>query len=399
MAMATRNALPQNYISKSPEIIADFETIGAWSKSGTGNLSADTTNYRTGTQGMKLETTVPETVVRGHCSTINWQPGANKTIAIWYYVPEPAKIYNIEFIVSSVTDLSKYLKYVEGAVPQTGWNCIYIRLDQWTATNGDSLSNKIVYMRFAVQTKSGQTSYITFDSVEVNEGGRPRCIVMLDDGRESCYTVAKDILEDRGIPGTFYVVSDWVGTSGKMTLANLQELYANGHAIANHTSDHSDLTTLTEANQEAVILAGQNYLLTNGFSRSAKHLAYPYGRSNANTVIAKTSAGILTSRSLGLWPTKGYECSFHALGALIQLVDPADVAAIKASIDSAIASESSFCILAHGFDDGGPSAISTSDFTTIMDYLVEKRIKCVTIDEWYNGLTNPRYRSLPVGRA
>lgn len=397
--MVTRSGLPQNYIVRSPEIIADFETIGGvWSKSGTGNLIADTINFRSGVQSMKLETTAPETAVRGYCSTINWKPGLNRYIAFWYYIPDSAKIYNIEFIISSVTNLSKYLKYTEGVL-STGWNQLIIRPNQWTVIGGDSLENEIVYIRLAVQSRAGQTSYVSFDSVEVNEGGLPRALIMFDDGRSSQYDTAKTILDARGLKATFYIVSDWVGTAGKMTLANLQALYADGHAISNHTSDHTSLSTLSEADQELKIATCRDYLLANGISRSANHLSYPYGTSNADTITAKANTFVLTSRSLNVTTIKGHECLNHNLGVLIQLTDVLNIATTLAAIDTAIASGSTFCLLAHGLDDGGPSAITTADFTTIMDYLVQKRVRCVTIDEWYNGLTNPRYRSLPLTRA
>ncbi len=34
-----------------------------------------------------------------------------------------------------------------------------------------------------------------------------------------------------------------------------------------------------------------------------------------------------------------------------------------------------------------------------MDCQREAGIKCLTIDEWYKGLTDPRYRSIPLSRT
>jgi hypothetical protein len=51
-------------------------------------------------------------------------------------------------------------------------------------------------------------------------------------------------------------------------------------------------------------------------------------------------------------------------------------------------------VVATETDDG-----ATAHLIELLDYIYYKGIRVLTIDEWYNGLTNPRYRSLPVTRA
>ncbi len=40
-----------------------------------------------------------------------------------------------------------------------------------------------------------------------------------------------------------------------------------------------------------------------------------------------------------------------------------------------------------------------ANFQLLMEYIVARKIKCITIDEWYKGLTNPRWRSVPLSRV
>ena len=49
--------LPQNLLTTQHTLLENFETLGSWT--GSGNVTADTTNFRTGTQSLMW--TVPVT--------------------------------------------------------------------------------------------------------------------------------------------------------------------------------------------------------------------------------------------------------------------------------------------------------------------------------------------------
>jgi hypothetical protein len=42
---------------------------------------------------------------------------------------------------------------------------------------------------------------------------------------------------------------------------------------------------------------------------------------------------------------------------------------------------------------------SIANFQSLINYIVSLKIKCVTIDEWHEGLTDPRALSISVSRA
>lgn len=39
-----------------------------------------------------------------------------------------------------------------------------------------------------------------------------------------------------------------------------------------------------------------------------------------------------------------------------------------------------------------------ADFQALIEWLVAKKVDCPTIDEWYEGLINPRHRAIPLNR-
>jgi hypothetical protein len=69
-------------------------------------------------------------------------------------------------------------------------------------------------------------------------------------------------------------------------------------------------------------------------------------------------------------------------------------------IDNAIKDGTTIIFLCHRLlANAGETATAIADFKALVDYVVERGIDVVSVDEWYEGLTNPRYRSIPLSRA
>jgi peptidoglycan/xylan/chitin deacetylase (PgdA/CDA1 family) len=75
-------------------------------------------------------------------------------------------------------------------------------------------------------------------SILANLRARPKIVISFDDGNDSVFSDAYPAMLAAGVPGTCYINSNVVGNAGKMTVANLNTLYAQGWDIANHTADH-----------------------------------------------------------------------------------------------------------------------------------------------------------------
>ena len=105
-------------------------------------------------------------------------------------------------------------------------------------------------------------------------------IITFDDGLESVYTVAFPMMKARGIPGTVFVVTDKIGTSGHMTWEQLKEMQNAGWTIANHTSNHISLVKSSLSDAIRAVEEGAKALSSRGFS-GAYYLAAPYNAMNA----------------------------------------------------------------------------------------------------------------------
>ncbi|HEX9028069.1 MAG TPA: polysaccharide deacetylase family protein, partial [Anaerolineales bacterium] len=115
--------------------------------------------------------------------------------------------------------------------------------------------------------------------------GNGYAMLCFDDSQASTYT-GLTYLKDRGRVATIYTITGTIGNTGYHTAAHLLELDAAGFAIANHTHSHTNLTTLTEAQQETELSGGRTDLEALGLTRASRHVAYPNGASNADTLTA-----------------------------------------------------------------------------------------------------------------
>ena len=71
------------------------------------------------------------------------------------------------------------------------------------------------------------------------------------------------------------------------------------------------------------------------------------------------------------------------------IVNTDTVSTVKGYVDNAIATDSTIVLLFHNIKDTNPSQYEylTSDFKNIIDYIADKGIECLTIDELYKQAT------------
>lgn len=117
-----------------------------------------------------------------------------------------------------------------------------------------------------------------------------------DEGHMSALDQAYPILEKYGYTGTAFVVTDWIGTSGHMSMTDLWVLQREGWEIGSQGKTYTDLTTLDNTSLIEEISESKTYLESNylhvwGF-------ASPYGAYD-KTVIDLISTQYLYHRTLG----------------------------------------------------------------------------------------------------
>jgi len=185
-----------------------------------------------------------------------------------------------------------------------------------------------------------------------------------------------------GIPGTSYVVSDNIGDVGMLSVANIQEMYAAGWDIGNHTKDHAYFNTLTEAQIETELADCAAALDGWGLTRASHHVAYPGGIRNADSDAAMLATGMLTGRmASGQWFD-----SIPAQNVLqINASFPNTTALMLQTIQYQIASmKNSGGLLLVCFHD--LTGAKLTEFQAFIDWLVLENIQCLTISQAYTAM-------------
>jgi peptidoglycan/xylan/chitin deacetylase (PgdA/CDA1 family) len=129
---------------------------------------------------------------------------------------------------------------------------------------------------------------------------------------------AEQTMQSLGLHGTFYTVSGWVGMPSYLTLANLQQIAADGNEIAGHTIEHPDLPTLDPQEQMREICNDRVNLINWGFQPT--DFAYPFADADTNETDA-AACGYNSARGLGDVVSPG-DCSGCVFAETMPPPDP-----------------------------------------------------------------------------
>jgi peptidoglycan/xylan/chitin deacetylase (PgdA/CDA1 family) len=227
---------------------------------------------------------------------------------------------------------------------------------------------------------------ITLNNPVLNVVRAPAILITFDDGYTSHYTQAFSYMNARNLKGTLYINTDTIDTAGFMTTAQLTTINAAGWDIANHTSDHTDLTTLSQANAEIKLTTAQTWLDANGFSRASKHVCYPSGGVNATVLAAMDNLNMLTGRGIVEAKEMITPSSIYLLNSY-QLATTKSLAQCTALVDTAISENRLLSIYMHDIATPAPHTFdwTIADFQAFINYVVSSGIRAITINELYTG--------------
>lgn len=132
------------------------------------------------------------------------------------------------------------------------------------------------------------------------------CALTFDDGPGNYTEQLLDLLKEKRIVATFFVVGEQV-TRRPQTV---RRIAAEGHEVDNHSFDHPDLKHLSYSRQLAEIARTDRALRELGIV--PKYFRPPYGSYNASTVRAAAEDKLV----LVLWTDDALDWKYHSLGAL-----------------------------------------------------------------------------------
>lgn len=127
------------------------------------------------------------------------------------------------------------------------------------------------------------------------QGHQPQVVISFDDGYEDNFTNAMPILQKYGYCATFFVVTDFVGTTNlwatnqaapRFKLMNWEQIIAlseKGHIIGSHAHRHVNLQTLDSIQLEEE-LTKSRLLLLEKLDQDFLPFAYPYGKHSESAI-------------------------------------------------------------------------------------------------------------------
>jgi peptidoglycan/xylan/chitin deacetylase (PgdA/CDA1 family) len=222
---------------------------------------------------------------------------------------------------------------------------------------------------------------------------RAMIALTIDDG-EISLLLAQPIMTKYNVPGTTYIVPNWIGDGEHLTWDQLWTLYWKyGWEIGNHSLSHQHLTTLSDAQIKAELEGAQAAFLQHGLLGQGAFAA-PYGEFNDRLLGILRSVGFITS-SRQAWtedsafndPATFDEWKIN----VVSIRSTTSYATIKSLIDQAVAGKKLLVLVIHGvaqypMDD---YEMSTSVLSSVCSYINSLRL---------NGKIDPVPLSKGVGK-
>jgi peptidoglycan/xylan/chitin deacetylase (PgdA/CDA1 family) len=381
VAPPSANLIP----NPSLETAQDVNTPQGWTANNWGT-NTSTFSYlntgHTGTHSVKVETTA-------------YTSGA----ANWFYADVPVtagKTYKYENWYQSnvdteadaevlMSDGTTQFFWLGNVLASPGWN-------KFSAT----FTPPAGAQKVAIYQILAKTGYIISDDYSLNEYtptgfSRPLISITFDDGWTNQYTNAFPLLQQYGLPATFYIISgELTDQPGYMSAAQVVSLHNAGEEIGSHSITHPDMTTLT-ATQLQNEMSNSQATLQGVIGLPVTDFAYPFGAYNANT-IAVGKQYYQSQRSVidGL-NTKD---SFNITQLKIHEVDSnITTAQVQAWIDQAIA-DKGWLILVYHETAVAPSdptdALYTTqpaDLNTELAYIKNSKVTVLTVNQALSELS------------
>jgi peptidoglycan/xylan/chitin deacetylase (PgdA/CDA1 family) len=224
--------------------------------------------------------------------------------------------------------------------------------------------------------------------------GLAKVVFTFDDGYKSQVVNALPVFQTAGFKATAYVSRDLIGTAGKMTVDDLNTLYAFDWDIGNRTYNRSNITGLDYDAIRNLYDLNKTWLTDNGWLRGLDHASYPDGQYSDLLFTALQSLGMLTGRTIDegvlntpvTAPNGLYKLTVMSLyndGA-------AYIAGAKAAIDAAVTQGDTIIFVIHEVEPGvhgEGTVLSTEGLQEIVtyarNYTSVGSLSNVTISEWY----------------
>jgi peptidoglycan/xylan/chitin deacetylase (PgdA/CDA1 family) len=403
------DAIGPNYRTGAKTTVNLFDESGFWARSSGGTATPTTDVFTNGNGSILLDTGAPSAGVHiDKLNTFNFSLSANDFIVLRVFLPADIPSGFLRLTLVQDTGFTKYfsktVSLLDSMPIREGWVNLVAPRSEFAAAGGADWSLPVTGIRVRLDS-APDNSKVYVDGLYVTTKAVPQIVFTFDDGNLTDYTEAFSYMQTKNMVGTSFIVSSLIGTEFRLDVSKMQEMYAAGWDFGNHTEAHADLTLQTSEERIAAIVNCTQWLTSNGFSRSANYLAYPFGFF-AGTSEDVVAAGVIAARTVKTFlveTSTGMQnpLRFHSS---VEMKASNNLAALIAKVDEAVSKGQSLTILAHSLVPSAPGEYqwAISDFRSLVDYVAAKRdageVEVKTFREFHEGysVTTPIQPSISI---
>jgi len=228
-------------------------------------------------------------------------------------------------------------------------------------------ANTSIYMYYD-KDHADNTNYIGATNTEPAFEGLVTFV--FDDGPDTNLSI-KTLFDAQGEVACAAIPTDYIGTGGYMTWANVITLQAGGWEILNHGETHTNLTTLNEAQIRAEFDVSQALFKANGITPT--NMAYPHADTN-ETVTGVVQEYFRSGRLGGVYVNP------QIIDVYVLVSRHADdhtlINDYKADVDIAKAGNRWVIFYIHSTDEDDETMLNT-----LIDYIQAEGVDIVTINQ------------------
>lgn len=272
------------------------------------------------------------------------------------------------------------------------------RRENWSdSPNGIDDFKTVTSIRLDLRSKPDQECTLFIDNLFKfkNQLQKPLITISFDDGFLTDLTVAKPAMDKYGFRGATFIAHDRHAYSNSLKMAGMKELYEAGWDVSHHGWNHIEANAHPIETVEQDFKDCYDWLINNGFYRSAHFIAYPHGQANkAVKNVARKHCSLGRGGDRNGEPTALQTLPVvDNMSISSQDGDNMSVAAIKAQIDLCKKTNRWYNLFFHLLADQ-PGNMSPAGFREIIDYIYEQGLTVVTYSDMMIGVPENIYSKL-----
>ena len=316
----------------------------------------------------------------------------------YYFSPSVLTNWGLTVMLSEASNFANRYNYspftVAPNAARQGWNTVVLdRATPSSTTGSPNIANTFTRVRVQLQVPAGVTGTVYLCPIYTNMYHRPKIVFSYDDQDSSQYEHGYQVLDTYGLPGSQCVQTSF---TGGLSVAQFNEMKADGWSFHNHSQVHTNLTTVSVAAAKEEMRLAQAWLDDRGFTHGRSTVVFPNGATNdaidaAMAELGYTHGAIVRKQLDKLWD--GFEQPRRI--NRWNTDQSSSLATLKGVVDDAIKFGSSIVFYSHAILDGATgSNTERVTYLGLVQYVARLAagnvLDVVTLQGLIDGLTNPR---------